>query len=84
MVPTVEFPPVTPLTLQVTVVFDDPVTVEPNCWVVAIASVAVAGETMTETPLTTVTMAWADVVVSATLVATTVTFAGEGMAAGAV
>jgi hypothetical protein len=31
IVPTVELPPVTPLTLQITALFEDPVTVAANC-----------------------------------------------------
>jgi hypothetical protein len=82
IVPTVEFPPATPLTLQFTAVFDVPPTVALNCWVCKTVSVALVGETPTETDGETVTLAWANLVVSAVLVAVIVT-APDGTAAGA-
>jgi hypothetical protein len=47
--PTVEFPPDTPFTCQVTAVFVVPVTVAVNCCVVRVASVANDGEIETAT-----------------------------------
>jgi hypothetical protein len=85
IVPTVEFPPAVPFTLHVTAVLALPFTVAVNCWVCDSSTAAVAGDTVTETPLpTTVTAAWADLVVSATLVAVTVTLPPAGAVAGAV
>jgi hypothetical protein len=47
MVPNVWFPPATPLTLQVTDVFEVPVTAAVNCAVAELRTVAVAGLTVT-------------------------------------
>jgi hypothetical protein len=82
-VPTVEFPPATPLTLQVTLVFELPLTVAVNCCVCETGTEAPVGDSVIETTGRTVTVAGADFVVSATLTAVTVTLP-EGTAAGAV
>src|SRR3981081_2319380 len=86
IVPTVELPPVTPFTCQVTAVLEVPVTVAVNCWVFAIGTEADAGatETLTWVGAVTVTVADADLVVSACDTAVTVTAAGLGPAEGAV
>jgi len=81
-VPIVALPPTTPLTLQVTFWLVVPVTLAVNCWLPLVDTVAIAGLTATATMI--VTEAEADLVGSATLVATTVTVAGEGTADGAV
>src|SRR5690242_11867383 len=47
MVPTLEVPPVTPLTCQETAVLELLVTVAVNCWVSPVPTVAVAGEMVT-------------------------------------
>src|SRR6202171_3092898 len=60
-----------------------PVTVAVNCWVWETVRVAAAGETVTATGLS-VTVALADLLVSATLVAVTVTVLGAAIEAGAV
>jgi len=83
-VPTVALPPAIPFTLQVTAVFVVPVTVAVNCCVAPVTTEALVGLTLTVTGSTTVTEAEADLVGSATLVAVTVTVAGEGTADGAV
>jgi hypothetical protein len=49
MVPAVEFPPETPFTLQVTAVFEVPVTVAVNCWVVPSNTLGLEDETVTVT-----------------------------------
>ena len=49
IVPTVELPPATPFTAQVTVVFEDPVTVALNCCVLPSRTFALAGDTETVT-----------------------------------
>ena len=49
MVPTVELPPVTPLTLHVTAAFEVLVTVAVNCCTPAAGTWAVGGETVTTT-----------------------------------
>jgi hypothetical protein len=54
--PTVVFPPGTPLTLQVTAVFDDPATTALNCFVCDKFTEALAGEIVTETALGPVTV----------------------------
>ena len=84
IVPTLELPPTAPFTLQVTLVFGEPLTDALNCWVWDGASVLLVGEMVTETLLTTVIEAEADFVGSATLVAVIVALAGEGRALGAV
>jgi len=85
MVPKVEFPLLTWFTLHVTAVLLVPVSLTVNCWVFPLAGVAFAGETLIETDAAvTVTFADADLVVSATLVAVTVTVLGVGTALGAV
>ena len=71
MVPTVEFPPVTPSTDQVIVGFACPLTVAVNCWVVPAIITAFAGE-MANSAAVTVTVAMALLVASAALVAVTV------------
>jgi len=60
------------------------VTVAVNCCVPPISSVTLVGEIATATGGATVTVAVADLVVSATEVAVTVTCAGVGTLAGAV
>jgi hypothetical protein len=47
MVPAVEFPPGTPLTLQVTAVFDVPVTVAVSCCVLPSNTLELDDETIT-------------------------------------
>src|SRR5947207_1502204 len=47
IVPTVEFPPGMPFTLQFPAVFDEPVTVAVNCRVADAATAALAGSTLT-------------------------------------
>src|SRR6516225_2821094 len=49
MTPTVELPPATPLTSQVTAVLVAPVTVAVNGWVASVANVAEPGEMETAT-----------------------------------
>ena len=49
MVPAVEFPPGTPFTLQVTAVFDVPVTVAESCCVLPSSTLALDEETTTVT-----------------------------------
>src|SRR5579864_1125259 len=71
MVPTVEFPPVTPSTDQVIVGFACPLTVAVNCWVAPVIIIAFAGE-MASPVAVTVTVALALLVPSAALVAVTV------------
>ena len=73
-----------PVTLQVTAVFVVPVTVSVNCCVPPARTVTVVGLTVTETTARMVTVAEADLVLSATLVAVTVTVFGAGAIAGAV
>jgi hypothetical protein len=53
-VPTVEFPPVTPFTLQVTAVFEEPVTVAVNCRVAEAVTETAGGATVTVTGLAAV------------------------------
>src|SRR5713101_7416141 len=83
IVPTVEFPPVTPFTCHVTAVLLLPVTVAVNCCVVLTTTDALVGEMLTPT-VVRVTVALADLVVSACDTAVTVTVFGLGTAAGAV
>ncbi len=80
MVPVLLFPPVTPLTCQVTAVFEVPVTVAANCCVFCVTMLAVLGAIATVipgvgAPLTgvTVTAAVADFVLSSVLIAVIVT-----------
>ena len=72
-----------PLTLQVTAVFDVPVTDASNSSVVPEGIEVSSGVTVTATTGMIVTIAEADFVGSATLVATTVALAGKGGTAGA-
>ena len=81
--PTVELPPATPLTCQVTAVFVVFSTEAVNALLAPVASVALLGLTLT-LMFATVTVADADRVGSATETAVTVTVAGVGMVAGAV
>jgi hypothetical protein len=83
-VPTVESPPATPFTHQVTPVFVVFVTLAVNCCVPDVGTDALVGEMDTETGTTIVAVAEAIFVVSATLVAAIVTVAGEGRVGGAV
>ena len=71
--------------VQVTPVFPKPpVTVAVNCWVLPAESETVVGATVTLKGGVRVTVAVADFVPSATLVAVTVTVWGELIVAGAV
>jgi hypothetical protein len=73
-----------PDTVQVTAVFEVPVTEAANCCVDPAASDVLGGETVTTTVGTMVTLADADLVGSATLVTMTLTAAGgEGATVGA-
>ena len=83
IVPTVALPPTTPFTLQFTAVFVVPVTVAVNCCVAPVTTVALVGLTLTATG-TMVTVAEAELVARAWLVAVTVTVAGVGTVVGAV
>jgi len=56
-VPFVRFPPGTPLTFQVTAVFEVPLTFDVNCCVPETTTSALDGETATETTDTTVALA---------------------------
>ena len=80
MVPIVESPPATPSTDHCTAVFVVPVTVAVNCFVALTAMLADVGLMLTATG-GTVTVAFADLLESALLVAVTVC---EPAAAGAV
>jgi len=75
-----------PLTLQVTPMFEVPVTVAMNCWVPLTATAVIEGATETATWPSgmIVTCVLADLVGSAVLVAVTVTVAGVGTELGAV
>jgi hypothetical protein len=73
-----------PEIVQVTVKLTVPVTVAVNCFWAPISSFAEVGDTEIATPLTTVTVAIADFVVSACEVTVTVTVGGLGIVAGAV
>lgn len=84
MVPTVTFPPATPLTCQITAVLVDPVTAALNCVFAPSPRVIEAGVMVTEIPEATVTEADDDLLASACDTAVTVTIAGLGTAAGAV
>ena len=83
IVPTVEFPPVTLFTCDVTAVLEVFATVVVNCFVKPACTLAVFGLIVTETAVTTVTAAVSDFVLSATETAVTVT-APDGTVAGAV
>ena len=84
--PTVEFPPATLFTLQVTPVAAAPERVAVKVCVIPLATVAVAGETVRAAAgvCVTVTVAEANWLESAALVAFTVTGLGVGRDAGAV
>ena len=87
IVPTVELPPVTAFTSQVTAVFDEPVTDAVNCCVWPVWIEADAGEIETETvaePAVKLISATALLVESALLVAPMFTDAGNVTAGGAV
>lgn len=88
MIPTAALPPAIPLTLQVTLVFAALVTVAVKSCVADGATVTLAGATLTVTGGggvgCTVTVARPTAAALAALVACTVTFAGLGIAAGAV
>ena len=72
-------------TLQVTLLLEEPVTVVVNCCVAPVWTVAEVGEMESTTPAAViVTVAEPDSVVSATLVAVTVTGFGLGTELGAV
>lgn len=73
-----------PLRLHVTAVSVVPVTVAVNCWVAPTSTCAAPGDMLILTSGTTVTVAVADFVGSATEVAVTVTCGGLGTAVGAV
>lgn len=73
-----------PLTLQLTLVFDVPLTVALNCLVCPSTTLAVVGEMVMPTFCVTCTDAVPDLVGSATDVAVTVTNGGLGAAEGAV
>jgi hypothetical protein len=85
MVPTVELPPVTLLTCQVTPVLVVPVTVPVNCWVLPAVTLALVGltDTATDGVAEMFTVALAEAVVLAALVAVTVTLPPEGAVPGA-
>jgi hypothetical protein len=72
------------LIVQVTAVFEEPVTLAVNCCVWPATRVLVTGVTVTPTGGFSVTAALADLVVSAALVAVTVTVCAVAMDAGAV
>ena len=84
IIPTVELPPATSLTNQLTAIFEDPVTVAMKVCVMPVCTLALAGVIDTATGAAMVTCAEADFVVSAAEVAVTVTVAGEGTELGAV
>jgi len=87
IVPTVELPPVTAFTSQVTAVFDEPVTEAVNCCVCPVWIEADAGEMETETaaePAVKLSSANDTFVESALLVAPMFTDAGNVTAGGAV
>jgi hypothetical protein len=87
MVPSVAFPPAMPLTSQLTLVSDAPVTFPVKVMVLPGATVAAVGETVIFTPVLFAVMlivAVADFAGSATLVALSDRTAGEGKVWGAV
>ena len=71
--PAAEIEPIKGLIDQMTTVLPKPITVAVNCWVCEGASNAVAGVTATDAAGVNVTVAEADLVESAMLVAVTVT-----------
>jgi hypothetical protein len=83
MVP--QFAPLQPApdTTHETLVLDVPVTVALNCCLLPAVIDTLVGVTLTETLFPIATLADADWLGAATLVATTVTLAGEGATAGA-
>ena len=85
--PTVALPPAAPLTDQVTLVLEEPVTVAENCCVFPACTEADVGATETEMvapPAVMVTGTTATLLESTLLTAKIFTLAGEGTAAGAV
>ena len=72
-----------PCTLHVVAVLDVPVTEAENCCVAPVATEPLLGLTVTTIPEATVTTATADLLGSATLVAITLTLAGDGATNGA-
>lgn len=72
-----------PCTFHVTAVFDVPTTDAFNCCVVPVTTEALAGVTVMTTLVIMVTLADADLLESAMLVATTLMLAGEGATGGA-
>jgi hypothetical protein len=83
IMPSVALPPATPLTLQFTDVFDEPVTAAVNVWVMPVCTLADVGVIDMATGVVIVTCADEDFVASAADVAVTVTVAGVGTDAGA-
>ena len=73
-----------PDTTQATLLFDVPVTVALNCSVLPAGSDTLVGVTLMDTFCPMARLADADALGSASLVATTLTLAGEGATAGAV
>jgi hypothetical protein len=73
-----------PCTVHVTAVFDVPTTDALNCCVAPVATDVLAGVTVTTTTGTMITLADAVLLGSAILVATILTFGGEGAMTGAV
>ena len=73
-----------PCTLHVTALFDVPTTDALNCCVAPAPTEVAPGVTVTTTVDIIVTVADADLLGSAMLVAVTITFDGEGATAGAV
>jgi len=72
-----------PCTIHVTAVFDVPTTDAVNCCVAPVATEKLLGVTVTATTDTMVTVADADLLAAAILVATTLTLGGEGATIGA-
>jgi hypothetical protein len=85
-VPSVAFPPATPFTLHVTRVSGcpDPLTLAVNPCAIPVVTVAAVGATFTATSLSMPTLAAPLADGAATLVALTVTLAGDGKSPGAV
>ena len=83
IVPQATPPHPAPVTLHARAVFEVPVTDALNCCVVPVGTDALGGFTVTATTGTTVRLAEADLVGSATLVAVTLTLAGTGATLGA-
>lgn len=83
IVPCAASPPVTPLTCHVTAVFVAFETVAVNCCALPAITFAVVGVTETETAAVMVSVADADLAVSAWETALTVMLAGFGTLAGA-